>query len=221
VLARRRRRLGALILSDRTGPADPAEAAAALCAAVAAQELRPLNWTDAARQLQARVALMRDVEPEAGWPDLSDAALRAGIGDWLGPHLGGITRLGDVGALDLTALLREQIAWPLRRRLDEALPPALALPGGRSAAIDYTQPMPIAAARAQHFFGMSEVPQLAGGRIRLSIALLSPASRPVAVTGDLGAFWRGGWAEVRREMRGRYPKHDWPEDPVSALPKKS
>ncbi|HET6183992.1 MAG TPA: ATP-dependent helicase HrpB [Acetobacteraceae bacterium] len=220
VLARRRRRLGALILADRTEPAAPDQAAACLTAAIAAQALRPLPWTDAARQLQARVALMRRIEPEAGWPDLSDAALAASADEWLRPHLDGINRLADAQKLDLVAILGERLPPRLRLRLDRALPPALDLPSGR-APIDYTQPVPLAAARAQHFFGMNATPRLADGRIPIALALLSPASRPIAVTGDIAAFWQGGWQEVRREMRGRYPRHPWPEDPRSAPPKKS
>ena len=143
VLARRRRRLGALVLADRTEPADPAEVAAALARAVAADGLRPLPWTDAARQLQARVALMRRLEPDAGWPDLSDAALTAGVPEWLAPQLAGMSRLAELARLDLLAILRGLLPWDLARRLDAALPAQIALPGAR-AAIDYTQPVPVA-----------------------------------------------------------------------------
>jgi ATP-dependent helicase HrpB len=213
VLVRRRRRLGALVLTDRTEPADPAEVATALARAVAAEELRPLPWTDAARQLQARVALMRRLEPDAGWPDLSDSALSASALEWLAPHLAGISRLADLARLDLLAILRGALGWELGRRLDAALPLHLALPTMR-AAIDYTQPVPVASARAQAFYGQTTTPRLAEGRVPLQLALLSPAGRPVAVTADLAGFWRGSWADVRRDMRGRYPKHAWPEDPA-------
>jgi ATP-dependent helicase HrpB len=211
VLARRRRRLGALILSDRTEPVDPAAVAEMLAQVVAAQDLRPLAWTDATRQLQVRVGLMRDVEPDAGWPDLSDAGLKASVGAWLTPYLSGITRLAEVGKLDLHAILRGLLSWTQGVRLDQALPTHLPLPSGR-AAIDYTQAPPLAAARAQAFYGMATTPVLAEGRVKLRLALLSPAGRPIAVTADLGGFWKGAWADARRDMRGRYPKHDWPED---------
>ncbi len=157
MLARRRRRLGALILSDRTEPGDPAQLAEALANAVAAQDLRPLPWTDAARQLQARVALMRGIEPDAGWPDLTDAALRASIEDWLAPHLAGITRLADLQKLDLYAILRGLMSWELASRLDRELPSHLDLPTGR-AAIDYTEAPPLASAKAQAFYGMAATP---------------------------------------------------------------
>ncbi|MBN9564115.1 MAG: ATP-dependent helicase HrpB [Alphaproteobacteria bacterium] len=210
VLSRRRRRLGALVLSDRTEPADPADTATSLARAAAADGLRALNWTEAARRFQARVALLRKLEPD-GWPDLSDVALAASAPDWLTPHLHGMTRLADVASLDLHGILRGMLPWALAARLDRELPTHLELTGGR-AVIDYTQPVPIAAARAQAFYGMRATPQLAGGRVPLQLALLSPAGRPAAITADLAGFWRGAWAEVRKEMRGRYPKHRWPED---------
>ncbi|HET8997465.1 MAG TPA: ATP-dependent helicase C-terminal domain-containing protein, partial [Acetobacteraceae bacterium] len=169
--------------------------------------------TDAARQLQARVALMRRIEPEAGWPDLSDATLTGSVRDWLAPHLLGLSRLADLDRLDLPAILRGRLSWELATRLDRALPTQLGLPAGR-APVDYTTPVPVAAARAQAFYGLTETPRLAEGRIPLQLALLSPAGRPVAVTADLAGFWQRGWADVRRDMRGRYPRHAWPENPA-------
>ncbi len=214
VLARRRRRLGALILEDRTEPADPAETAAALARAA---NMDALPWTDAARQLQARVGLLHGLEPNA-WPDLSEAALAADRA-WLADHLHGLSRLADLQKIDLSAILRAMLAWEQAARLDRDLPTHLALPGGR-AAIDYTQPVPVAEARAQFFYGLSETPRLAGGRIELRLALLSPAQRPVAITADLAGFWRGAWSDVRKDMRGRYPRHHWPEDPANAEARK-
>ena len=209
VLARRRRRLGTLILSDRTEPGDPAQIAEALANAAAAQDLRPLPWGDATRQLQARVAAMAAIE--TGWPDLSDAALKATVQDWLVPYLAGISRLSDLEKLDLHAILRGLLGWDMASRLDRDLPTHLGLPAGR-AAIDYTERPPIASAKAQAFYGMASTPLLAGGRIPLRLALLSPAGRPIAVTADLAGFWKGAWADARRDMRGRYPRHRWPED---------
>ena len=211
VLARRRRRLGALILTDRTVAADPSDVASALADAVAADALRPLPWTDAARQFQTRVGLMHGVEPKAEWPDLSDAALIAAVQDWLSLHLLGMTRLTDLERLDLLAILRGMLPWALTDRLDRDLPTHLSLPGGR-AAVDYDESVPLASARAQAFYGLKTTPKLAGGKIPLRLALLSPAMRPIAVTADLAGFWKGAWADARRDMRGRYPKHRWPED---------
>ena len=211
VLARRRRRLGALVLSDRTERADPATVAAALAHAVAADGLRKLPWTDAARQFQARVARMRAIEPQADWPDLSDTALAADMA-WLEPYLNGLARLSELDRLDLSAILRGILSYAQAARLDQELPTHLTLPGGR-AAIDYTGPVPVAVARAQAFYGLAQTPKLAGGRVGLQLSLLSPAMRPIAITADLAGFWQGGWADARRDMRGRYPRHNWPENP--------
>ncbi len=133
-------------------------------------------------------------------------------GGLAGTRLVGTAKLADAAQLDLYAMLRGLLGWEHASRLDRDLPTHLALPGGR-AAIDYTQPVPVAAARAQAFYGQRTTPVLAGGRVPLQFALLSPAGRPVAITADLAGFWSGAWADVRRDMRGRYPKHDWPERP--------
>ncbi|HEX7390079.1 MAG TPA: ATP-dependent helicase C-terminal domain-containing protein, partial [Acidiphilium sp.] len=210
VLLRERRRLGALVLADRSFPAAPEEIEAALREAVRANPGR-LGWNDAVRRLQARVGWIRSIEPDE-WPDFSDSALHATLEDWFMPCLAGLTRLREAEALDLAAILRGSLGHERVRRLDAALPEHIEAPGGRIA-VDYTQPVPEASARAQAFYGLDGTPRLAGGRIALRLALLSPAGRPVAVTGDLAGFWRGGWADARRDMRGRYPKHDWPEQP--------
>ena len=213
VLARRRRRLGALILEDRTEAADPAETATALAGAL---DMARLPWTDAARQFQARAVLLRRLD--ASVPDLADAALAADR-TWLATALHGASRLAEVEKLDLHAALRAMLAWEHTARLDRDLPTHIELPGGR-ASVDYTQPIPLAEARAQHFYGLTATPRLAGGRVELRLALLSPAGRPVAITGDLAGFWAGAWADVRKDMRGRYPKHHWPDDPATASPHK-
>lgn len=209
VFSRRRRRLGALVLEDRTVAADPGATAAVLAEAIG-RRMDVLSWTDAARQLQARAARLRELEPDT--PDLSDAALAATVAQWLQPHLIGLSRLSDVAALDLHAILRGVLGWQHAARLDRDLPTHLALPGGR-AAVDYGQPVPLASARAQAFYGLAATPRLAGGRVPLQLALLSPAGRPIAITADLAGFWRGAWADARKDMRGRYPRHDWPERP--------
>ncbi len=214
VLARRRRRLGALILEDRTEPADPAETAAALARAI---DIARLPWTEAARQIQARIGWMRGLDPDA-FPDLADAALAADRA-WLAAHLHGASRLADVEKLDLHTVLRAQLDWAATARLDRVLPQHIDLPGG-AARVDYTQPIPLAEGRAQHFYGLKSTPRLADGRVELRLALLSPAGRPIAITGDLAAFWTGAWADARKDMRGRYPKHHWPEDPATASPHK-
>lgn len=214
--SRRRRRFGTLVLSDRTEPAGPMEIATALANAVTSDNLRDLPWTSQARQLQARVILMRGIEP-TGWPDLSDEALVASVQEWLAPHLAGMTRKSDLQRLDLAAVLLGLLPWDLTPRLDKYLPLYLALPGGR-AAVDYTEPVPLASARAQAFYGLTETPSIACGHVNLRLALLSPAGRPVAITGDIASFWRNVWPDVRRDMRGRYPRHFWPEFPATEKP---
>ena len=214
VLARRRRRLGALILEDRTEPADPAETAAALARAV---DIARLPWTEQARQFQARVGWMRGLDPDT-FPDLTDTTLGTDRA-WLAAHLHGASRLADVDKLDLHIVLRSTLDWSAAAKLDQALPSHIELPGG-GARVDYTQPVPLAEGRAQHFYGLKSTPRLADGRVELRLALLSPAGRPIAITGDLAAFWTGAWADARKDMRGRYPKHHWPEDPATASPHK-
>ena len=208
VMARRRRRLRALVLDDRTERVEPADAGG-LLAAAAAQDISLLPWTDAARQFQARIACIAALEP--GWPDFSDQALAADAAEWLTPAL---AQAGKLPSLDVLSLLRGRLGYQAARQLDQLLPAAISLPHGGSAPIDYLQPVPVAAARAQAFFGLAETPRLARGRVPLRIALLSPAGRALAITADLAGFWHGGWTEVRREMRGRYPKHKWPEHPA-------
>ena len=211
ILARRRKRLGALVLEESSAPPDAAAAAAALLEAVRADPSR-LPWNEVARNLQARLKLMHGLEA-AIWPASDDESLIASLEDWLAPHLHGLTRLGELAALDLHIILLDRLDWTLKSRLEKELPTHLPLPGGR-AAVDYTEPVPIAAARAQHFYGLAETPKLAGGRVPLRLALLSPAGRPIALTADIAGFWRGAWADARRDMRGRYPRHNWPENPL-------
>jgi ATP-dependent helicase HrpB len=216
VLARRRRRFGPLVLEEHILPApDPATIAAALATAIAERGFRDLDWSAAAKQLRARLRWLHAVEG-APWPDVADASLAATVQDWLAPHLHGRTKLAEAKALEVGALLRGLLPHDRARRLEAALPARVELPGGRSAAIDYDRETPTLEARAQHLFGLAALPKLAEGRIPLQVALLSPAGRPIAITGDLAGFWRGGWADVRKEMRGRYPKHPWPEAPWQA-----
>ena len=217
VLTRERLRLGALILSDRTIPAEPAEMRAALARALANRPDQ-LDWSRAALDLQARAARMREIDP--AFPDLSRAALSANAEEWLAPFLAGCTNLREAKSLNLAAVLRSRLTHRQMAALDEILPAQLALPHG-PLRIDYTQPVPLAAAPARHFYGMDEMPRLAGGRVPLQLALLSPAGRPIAITADLPSFWRNGWRDARRDMRGRYPKHDWPEAPWLATPRRS
>ncbi|NHN86018.1 ATP-dependent helicase HrpB [Acetobacter musti] len=217
VMARRRLRIGALVLRDRTETVKNEDAAGLLLAQAAAALQTALTWTDAARQFQARVALVRQALGRDDLPDLSDEALAASAETWLSPWLAGLTTLAALKELDLQAILRARFSHADLVMLDRELPTELKLKGGRIR-VDYTEPVPVAAARAQVFYGTTETPRLAGGRVPLRLALLSPAGRPQALTADLAAFWTGGWPDMRRDMRGRYLRHDWPENPAIAEP---
>ncbi|MGE0717860.1 MAG: ATP-dependent helicase C-terminal domain-containing protein, partial [Alphaproteobacteria bacterium] len=217
VAARRERRLDRLVLDDGPLPdPDPAAVLTALLQGIAGLGPAALPWTPAARQLRARVMLMRRVEDEA-WPDWSDAALTATLPDWLGPHLGGMTQAAHLARLDLACILSDGLGWELRRRLDADAPTHLTVPSGSRIALDYeTGETPVLAVRLQEMFGARETPMVAGGRVPVVVHLLSPAGRPVQVTRDLAGFWRGSYTAVRSDLRGRYPKHFWPEDPTDA-----
>jgi ATP-dependent helicase HrpB len=190
-------------------PAGPEETRAALAKALAGR-LELLDWNEAAQNLIARVGLMRGIDP--AFPDFSRTALAAGAEEWLAPYLAGMSNIKEAKALDVAGILRGMLGHEQVRRLDRELPGFLELPGGR-VAVDYTGPTPKIEARAKVFYGLDETPKLAGGRVGLQMALLSPAGRPIAITADLAGFWRNGWKDARRDMRGRYPKHDWPEEP--------
>ncbi|WP_295878229.1 ATP-dependent helicase HrpB [uncultured Thiohalocapsa sp.] len=219
VSARRETRLGALVLASQpTTITDSERALDLLLAAVTRDLTTHLSWTPAARQLQARAALARRLEPDGDWPDLSDSALAADPAAWLRPWLMGKTRLADARALDLVEVLRGLLGWERARRLDVLAPLRLATPAGTERPIDYTDASgePVLRAPMQELFGAADTPDIWHGRQPLTLHLLSPAGRPLQVTRDLAGFWRGAYAEVRKEMRGRYPKHHWPEDPAAS-----
>jgi ATP-dependent helicase HrpB len=218
VLARWRERLGALVLRDGhlAGP-DPIEVTAALVEGVRGEGIERLPWTDAARSVQARVCFLARLDPS--WPDLSDEALAGSLGEWLGPHLAGARRLDDLDRLDLAAILLESLGRERRVLLDRLAPTHLAVPSGSRPPVDYTDPAaPMLAVRLQEVFGMTETPSVGGGRVPVTLHLLSPASRPVQVTRDLAGFWRTTYFEVRKDLKGRYPRHYWPDDPLQAEP---
>jgi len=219
VMARRQRRLGELALADaRLAEADPGAIQAAMLRGVRMLGLAALPWTPALAQWRARVAFLREVEPDGGWPDVSDAALLATLESWLGPWLDGATRRADLAGLDLRGALHSLLDWRASQRLDELAPVQLAVPSGSRIAVDYTSGAPVLSVRLQEVFGLMETPRIAGGRVPVTMKLLSPARRPVQVTRDLASFWARGYADVRRDLRGRYPKHYWPEDPRQATP---
>jgi ATP-dependent helicase HrpB len=217
VRARERERLGALVLRERpTATPSPAAVAAALLGAVAQDGLRDLSWTDGARQLQQRIDFVRRLDPS--WPDVSDAWLAATVSDWLAPYVDGLTRRDELRRLDLAGILLAMLDWEQRAKLDELAPSHLVVPSGSRIRIDYGDPQsPALAVRLQELFGLTETPRIGRGRVPLTLHILSPAHRPVQVTTDLAGFWRTGYFEVRKELKGRYPKHYWPDDPLQAV----
>ena len=217
VVARRAVRLGALTLREQALSPSPTVLGEALCAGIRLRGLGRLPWTTGARQLQARVALLRRRDA-AGWPELADEALLAELQEWLAPYLAGRRRLDDLGGLDLEAILAARLTHAQRVALAKRAPERLTVPSGRSHAIDYTADPPVLGVKLQELFGLTTTPAVDEGRVTLVLHLLSPAQRPLAVTGDLAGFWATGYPAVRRELRGRYPKHPWPEDPLAAPP---
>jgi ATP-dependent helicase HrpB len=216
--ARRRRRLGALVLAEQTLPVPADERSAlALARGVLALGVARLPWSKALAQWRGRVAFLRGSEGEP-WPDLSDERLGKDP-DWLAPRLPGKTRLDEIGAGDLSDALHALLPWDLARRLDDEAPTHFRAPTGTAAPIDYeAEGGPAIALRVQELFGLGDHPSVAGGRVPLTVHLLSPAQRPIQITRDLPGFWRGSWAGVRADLRGRYPRHVWPEDPAGAAP---
>ena len=219
VVRRERRRLGALVIGERTLPvvADAA-AASALAQGAAASGIARLPWGRETLQWRDRIAFLRGAEGEP-WPDLSDDALTATTEEWLAPFCAGRTRLDDLDAALLGEAVRILLPFDLQRRLDGEAPTHFAAPTGSRLPVDYAaEGGPAIAVRVQELFGLAIHPALAGGRVPLVLNLLSPAHRPLQITRDLPGFWAGSWASVKSEMKGRYPRHPWPDDPAAAPP---
>ncbi len=218
VVARRQWCLGNLVLDEQPlGDADPARAAALLTDALRRVGLDRLPWDARSRAWRSRVAFLHRLAPEQ-WPDVSDAALLASLDRWLTPYLGNMTRLDHLRRLNLQQVLAAQLDWQQQRRLDELAPTHVAVPSGSRIALDYSGDVPVLAVRLQEMFGAQQTPRVADGQVALLVHLLSPAGRPVQVTQDLAGFWRNGYFDVRKDLRGRYPKHAWPDNPLTAQP---
>ena len=208
--------LGALTVSERLiAKPDPVLIRDALLDQIRREGLSRLDWSAAATSLRTRMAFLHDRDP--GWPDLSDEALMARLDDWLSPLLAGRKSLAAIDGPVLAEALRGMIPWELVRRLDAEAPERWTAPTGTSFAVDYAaHGGPRVDVRVQELFGLARHPMVGG--VPLTLALLSPAHRPIQLTRDLPGFWRGSWSDVRKDMRGRYPKHPWPEDPATAAP---
>ena len=219
VTARRQRKLGELLLKDEALK-QPSRAAIAEGMLNGVQEmgLTCLPWTDAARKLQSRICFLRRIEGEA-WPDLSDATLLETLADWLPPWLEGVSRKAHLDRLDMLAILDSSLPWEKKRELDEAAPTHIEVPSGSRIPIDYDSgENPVLAVRLQEMFGLADTPTLAHGRVKLTLHLLSPARRPMQVTQDLASFWANTYKQVKADLKGQYPKHYWPDDPMQAEP---
>lgn len=221
--AERQRCVGELVLSSEALPGLSEETRTkAVTELVRRKGLELLPWTTELRQWQARVDLVRQLDLEAQgqskWPDLSDAALLSSLDEWLAPYLGRVSRLSHFTSLDLQSILQGLLPWPLPQKLDELAPKALQVPSGSRIVIDYSVRPPVLAVRLQELFGLAETPRIVGGRQRVLLHLLSPARRPVQVTQDLASFWANTYGEVKKDLKGRYPKHWWPDDPMDAEP---
>ena len=218
-------KLDKMRLSEESRRPTPGDAAVdALMERVVATRLAELPWSNATSELRARVNFLRRELGET-WPDWSDKSLLGSINEWLRPYLVGMTSATELASLDVAMLLRSQLPWPEGARLDELAPTRIELASGRSLTLDYASAVaegtaPVVRVRVQDLFGTKVHPTIADGRVPLVLHLLSPADRPVQVTADLPGFWAGSWADVRKDMAGRYPKHQWPDDPANADPKR-
>ncbi|TAN04628.1 MAG: ATP-dependent helicase HrpB [Rhodanobacteraceae bacterium] len=219
------RRFNALVLERRAVPANSGDALPALLAMIRARGIAVLPWSDAAIRVRARVAWLRAAMPEVGLPDVSDAALLASLEQWFAPALAGKRKLDAMSSNELFDAFTALLTWPQRRLLDDAAPDALVVPSGRMLKLDYAAahvnallPSPVLAVKLQELFGLAETPRIANGRVPVTLHLLSPAGRPIQVTQDLRGFWDRTYPEVKKELKGRYPRHPWPDDPWSAAP---
>lgn len=221
LLAQRELRVGEVVLSkEPLRQLDPARRRAILCQVVRAEGLALLPWTEELRQWQARVESLRRWRPEEAWPNVSEEHLLDTLEDWLAPWLEGVSRREDFARLELESILGTLLPWPLPARLDALAPTRLQVPSGSRIKLFYRPDgsPPVLAVKLQELFGLADTPTVNEGRTPVLLHLLSPAQRPIQVTQDLRSFWNQTYPEVRKELRGRYPKHPWPDDPWSAVP---
>lgn len=218
IIACRLEMLGALQLATATVLPTAAQSVPVMMAALRAARLSFLSMDDAVRQLQGRLLLMRSAFPEREWPDVSDAALLETLEEWLAPHLEGVNSGKRAGQLDIAGILRQNLDYRQQRELDELTPTHLSVPSGSRIRIDYSGETPVLAVKLQELFGLAVGPSVCNGRVAVLLHLLSPAGRPIQVTRDLRGFWDGSYQQVKKELKGRYPKHPWPDDPWSAVP---
>ncbi|MDD2583299.1 MAG: ATP-dependent helicase HrpB, partial [Desulfuromonadaceae bacterium] len=218
VVGMRLERLGSLQLSAGTVVPTAAQAVPAVIGALRASGLELLSMNDTVRQLQGRVTLLRSAFPEREWPDFSDAALCDTLEEWLAPHLEGVNSVSKIARLDSAGILKQSLDYRQQRELDQLAPTHLTVPSGSRVRIDYSGEIPVLAVKLQELFGLAVGPAVCDGRVPVLLHLLSPAGRPIQVTRDLRGFWDGSYQQVKKELKGRYPRHPWPDDPWSAVP---
>ncbi|OGI54122.1 MAG: ATP-dependent helicase HrpB [Candidatus Muproteobacteria bacterium RIFCSPHIGHO2_12_FULL_60_33] len=220
VIARREERFGALVLEGKPlTQADPEKIRVAMLEGIRRLGIEALPWTRAAREWQTRVLSLRQWLPQENWPDVSDAALRETLEEWLGPYLDGMSRRDHLARLDLLAILKARLDWDMGRRLEEGAPTHLEVPSGSHVRLEYIPgESPVLKVKLQEMFGLADTPRVAWGKVPVTLHLLSPAQRPIQVTQDLRGFWERTYPEVKKELKGKYPKHPWPDDPWSATP---
>lgn len=220
VIAVRLEKIGAVSLSSEIFVPTDTQIVPAVIAAVRNSALKLLSMDESVRQFQGRVALLGKALPEREWPDFSDPALLMRLEEWLEPHIAGVQNARKLSQIDVAALLRQQLDYRQQRDLDEMAPTHLAVPSGSRIRLDYSAEIPVLAVKLQELFGLRDTPAIADGRVMVLLHLLSPAGRPIQVTRDLKGFWDGAYQQVKKELKGRYPKHPWPDDPWSATPTK-
>jgi ATP-dependent helicase HrpB len=216
VLARAQQRLGELVIDDAPlANVEPEAMTVALLEGIRLRGLSCLPWTEAARELQGRMQFMHaHLDPD--WPDVSEASLLATLETWLLPYLNNMSRLSHLDRLDLYGILLGQLSWEQQRQLEQLLPTHITVPSGSRIRVDYSQYPPVLAVRLQEMFGLADTPRIADGKIAVLLHLLSPARRPVQITQDLAGFWQSAYHEVKKDLKGRYPKHHWPDNPLQA-----
>jgi ATP-dependent helicase HrpB len=221
VSARLQVRFGALVLMEKTLPGpDPEMIKAALLKGIAEMGLAALPWNKKARDLQARIMSLRSWQPEENWPDMSDNILTASMAVWLTPFLNNIRSRQQLQGLNLEEILKSRLDWRQQQRLDREAPTHFQVPSGTRVKLQYGDDgsPPVLAVRLQEMFGMAETPMVNRGRMPVLLHLLSPAQRPVQITSDLRGFWDRSYGELKKELKGRYPRHHWPDDPWTAVP---
>ncbi len=217
-IAEQQQKIGALILNRKTLDKVPTEIkTAALIQTIQQQGLQLLKWNDELKQWCARVNILRQVEGDQHWPDLTEETLLKTVDDWLAPYLDKVNSLQDFKGLDLKSILHAILPWDKQQKLNQLAPLRFSVPSGSSIAINYNQSPPVLAVKLQEMFGCEQTPTIANGKVALLVHLLSPAGRPLQITQDLAGFWRSSYHDVKKDMKGRYPKHPWPDDPLQAI----